>query len=93
MRLNPFNKAPLVGFINALRRWIECNMPKGITTKLIILNTHYVFNMVNDMVELIEVINKMELTSFLQDDAMNMFTVVSTTRTTKEIHVLWKGLD
>ncbi len=68
-------------------------MPKGITTKLIILNTHYVFNMVNDMVELIEVINKMELTSFLQDDAMNMFTVVSTTRTTKEIHVLWKGLD
>ncbi len=49
--------------------------------------------MVNDMVELIEVIDKMESTYFLQDDAMNMFIVVSTTRTTKEIHVVWKGLD
>jgi hypothetical protein len=93
MRLNPFNKASLVGFKNALRRWIECTMPKRIVAKLILLDTHYVFNMVNDMVELLEVIEKMELASFLQDDAMNMFTMVSTTHTTKEVPVVWKGLD
>jgi hypothetical protein len=37
------------------------------------------YDMVNDMVKILEVINKMESISFLQDDTTNTFVVVSTT--------------
>jgi hypothetical protein len=65
MRLNPFDKALLPCFKIVLKRWIESTIPKGITTKSIILDTHYMYDRVNDMVELLDVIDKIDLISFL----------------------------
>jgi hypothetical protein len=45
------------------------------------------------MVELLDVIDKMNSTSFLQDDSISIFTIVSTTHTIKEVPVVWKGLN
>jgi hypothetical protein len=45
------------------------------------------------MVELLDVIDKRGLISLLQDEAMNIFIVVSTTHTTKKMPIVWKGLD
>jgi hypothetical protein len=59
-RLNPSNKAPLAGFKIALKRSVESTTLEGITTKSIILNTHYMYDKVNDMAELLNVIDKME---------------------------------
>jgi hypothetical protein len=60
MRLNPFDEALLIGFKPTLKRWIESIVLEGITPKFIHLDTHYMYDMVNDMVEILEVINKME---------------------------------
>lgn len=48
------------------------------------------YDRVNDMVELLDVINKMESTSFLQEDGTSTFIVVSTTHTIKEVLVMWR---
>jgi hypothetical protein len=93
MRLNPFDEALLACFKTTLRRWIESITLEGITPKFIHLDTHYMYDMVNDMVEILEVINKMESISFLQDNATSTFIVVSTTHTTKEVPIVWKCLD
>jgi hypothetical protein len=45
------------------------------------------------MVELLDVIDKRESISFLQDEATNTFIVVSTTHTMKKMPIVWKGLD
>jgi hypothetical protein len=44
------------------------------------------------MVELLDVIDKRESISFMQDETMNTFIVVSTTNTTKKMPIVWKGL-
>jgi hypothetical protein len=93
MRLNPFDKAPPIGFKIALKRWIESIILKGIATESILLGIHYMYDKVNDIVELLDVIDKMDSTSFLQDDNTITFTIVLTTHTIKEVHVVWKGLN
>jgi len=74
--IESFNEALPLGFKTTLKRWIESIILEGITPKF----------MVNDMVEILEVINKMESISFLQDDTTSTFVVVSTTHTTKEFY-------
>lgn len=74
-----------------MKKWIENIALEAIFVESILLNTHYMFDRVNDMAELLDVIDKRELASFLQDNAMNIFIVVSTTHTTKEVPIVWKG--
>ncbi len=93
MKLNPFDKTLLTCFKIALKRWIESTIPEGITTESILLDTHYMYDKVNDMVELLNVIDRMHSTSFLQDNNTSTFIVVSTTHTIKKVFVVWKGLD
>jgi hypothetical protein len=83
MRLNPSNETLFAGFKIALKRWIKGIIPKGIAIKFIFLDTRYMYDMVNDMVELLDVINKTNSTSFLQDDGTSIFTIVSTTHIIK----------
>jgi len=45
------------------------------------------------MVELLDVIDKRESISFLQDETANTFIVIVTTHTTKKMPIVWKGLD
>jgi hypothetical protein len=91
--LNPFDETLPAGFKITLKRLIENITLKGITPKFIYLDTHYMYDMVNDMVEILEFINKMELISFLQNNTTNTFVVVSTTHTTKEVSIVWKCPD
>jgi hypothetical protein len=57
------------------------------------LDTHYMYNKVNGMAELLDVLDKMDWTSFLQDDNTNTFNVVSTFHIIKKVLVVWKGSD
>ncbi len=91
MRLNPSDEILHVGFKIALRKWIGSVALKVIASKSILLDMHYMFDKVNDMVELLVVINKKELIFFLQDNAMITFDVVSTTHTIKDVPIVWKG--
>ncbi len=59
MRLNPFDKAPPIGFKTTLKRWIKSIVPEGIAVDSILLDTHYMYDKVNDMVELLDVLDKM----------------------------------
>ncbi len=80
-----------VGFKIALRKWIRSVALKAIVTKSISLEMHYMFDKVNDMVELLIIIDKKELVFFWQDNVMITFDVVSTTHTTKDVPIVWKG--
>jgi len=93
MILNPFNEALPISFKTALKRWIKSIAPKGITVESILLDTHFMYDKVNDMAKLLVVINKTNSTSFLQDDDTSTFIIVSMTHIIKEVHVAWKGLD
>jgi len=89
--LNPFDETLLACFKIALKRWIENIIPRGITIESILLDTHYMYDRVNDMVELLDVIDKTDITSFLQDNSTSIFIVVSTTHIIKEVLLVWKG--
>ncbi len=93
MRLNPSNEASLISFKIALKRWIESTILEGIVVKSILLDTHYMYDKVNDLVELLDVIDKTNLVSFLQDDGTSTFIVVSTMHTIKEVLVVWKSFN
>jgi hypothetical protein len=89
--LNPFDETLLACFKITLKRWIESIIPRGITIESILLDTHYMYDRVNDMVELLDVIDKTDITSFLQDNNTSIFIVVSTTHIIKEVLLVWKG--
>jgi hypothetical protein len=65
MKLNPSDEAPPLSFKITFKRWIGSIAPKGILAKCIHLDTHYMYDRVNDMVELLHVIDKTYSTSFL----------------------------
>jgi hypothetical protein len=93
MRLNPSNEASHASFKTTLKRWIKSISPKGIAVESILLDTHYMYDKVNDMVEFLDVIDKTESSSFLQDDVISTFDVMLTTHTIKEVPIVWKGSD
>jgi hypothetical protein len=84
-RLNPFDETLLACFKIALKRWIESIIPRGITIESILLDTHYMYDKVNNTVELLDVIDKTNITSFLQDNSTSIFIVVSTTHIIKKV--------
>jgi len=47
-----------------LKIWIENIVLKAIVAESILLNTHYMFDMLDDMAELLDVIDKRELVHF-----------------------------
>jgi len=65
MRLKPFNETLPSSFKTTLKRWIGSIAPKGILAECIHLETHYMYDRVNDMVELLDVIDKIDSTYFL----------------------------
>jgi hypothetical protein len=65
MKLNPSNEASPACFKIALNRWIKNIVPEGIITESNLLDTHYMYDRVNDMTKLLDVIDKMDTTSFL----------------------------
>jgi hypothetical protein len=48
-----------------LKKWIENVILEAIAAESILLNTHYMFDMFDDMAEFLDVIDKRELVSFL----------------------------
>lgn len=90
-RLNPFDKTLLASFKSPLRRWIESIAPRGISIKSILLDTHYMFNMVNDMVKILEVIDKKSRPFFCKM-VLRALLLWFPQHTTKEVPIVRKGL-
>jgi hypothetical protein len=89
---NPFDDdASPSKFTIALKKWITNVASKTIITKFITLDTHYKYDRFNDMVKLLNVVNKREIVSYLQDDTTSIIVVISTIHTTREIPIVWKG--
>jgi hypothetical protein len=74
-------------FQNYIERWIESIVREGIVIKSIFLDIHYMYDKVNDMAKLLDKIN---WTSFLQDDGISTFNVASTIHIIKKVLVMWK---
>jgi hypothetical protein len=51
------------------------------------------YDRVNDMVKLLDVIDKTDSTSFWQDNCTSTFHVVSTMHIIKKVPIVWKGPD
>jgi hypothetical protein len=54
LKLNPSNEAPLVGFKQALEKWIQSGIPKDNAAMAISLNMHYKYDKVENMVGLLD---------------------------------------
>jgi hypothetical protein len=55
------------------------------------LDTHYKYDKVENMVGLLDVIDKESYTSFLMDDTIRTITIICTTHNTKDISIVWKS--
>jgi hypothetical protein len=93
LRLNPSNEAPHVGFKQALEKWIQSGTVEDNVLEAIMLDTNYKYDKVENMVDLLDVINKESCTLVLMDDATRTVIVIYTTHNTKNISTIWKGLD
>jgi hypothetical protein len=51
------------------------------------------YDIVDNMVGLLDVINKEFCTSFFMDDATSVIVVICTTHNTKDVLIIWKGLN
>jgi hypothetical protein len=49
----------------ALKKWINNTIPKAIATKSIFLEIHYKYDRLNNMVKLLDVIDKSKMVSYL----------------------------
>jgi hypothetical protein len=74
----------LRSFVFFFYNFRDYDLFNAITAEFITLDTHYKYDRFNDMVELLNVINKKETVSYLQDDTTSIIVVGSTTHTTKE---------
>jgi hypothetical protein len=93
LKLKPLDEAPPSRFKYVLKKWIQSGSVEDVTTKAIMLNSHYKYDKVDNMSGLLDVINKESLASFLQDDAIRTIAIVCTTHNTKDVPTIWKGLD
>ncbi len=89
-RLNPLDKMHPLGYKCPLEKWIQSGTFKKNVTETIMLENHYKFDWVDNMVALLDVINKEMITSFLQDNATSTITVICTSHITKDILAIWK---
>jgi hypothetical protein len=58
-----------------------------------LLDTHYKYDKVENMAGLLDVIDKESYTSFLMDDTTTTIIVVCITHSTKDVLIVWKGLN
>jgi len=93
IRLNPSNDASIAEFMTTLKKWRSSATLEAIAIEFIPLDARYKYDRLNDMTKLLNVVNKREMVSYLQDDTKSIIVVVSTTHTTKEIPIVWKGSD
>jgi hypothetical protein len=91
LRFNPSNEAPHVGFKCASEKWIQSETVEDNVVEPIILDIHYKYDKVENMVGLLDVINKESCTLFLMDDVTRTITIIYTTHSTKKISTIWKG--
>lgn len=82
MKLNPSDDALLIGF-NCLEKMDKQHRSRGYRYRVILLEIHYKYDRLNDMVELLNVIDKSKMVSYLQDNTTSTVIVTSTTHTTK----------
>jgi hypothetical protein len=90
---NPSDEAPLVGFKWALEKWIQNGTPKDNVVEAILLDIHYKYDKIENMVGLLDVIDKEFYTSFFMDDAIRSITIVCMIHSTKDVLTIWKGHD
>ncbi len=76
-----------------LHKWIENITLDGNATEAILLDSHYKFEKVDNMVGFLNVINREHMASFLHDDATRTITVVCTTHRVKDNPRMWIGLE
>jgi hypothetical protein len=93
LRLNPSNEAPSIGFKWALEKWIQSGALKDNAMESILLNTHYKYDKVENMAGLLDVVDKESCVSFLMDDATRIIIIIYTIHITKDVPIVWKGLD
>jgi hypothetical protein len=91
MKLNPLDEAPPMGFNCSLEKWIQSGNAKDVATEVVLLDNHYKYDKINNI--LLDVIDKELSTSFLHDDATRTITIICTTHSTKDVPIVWKGLD
>jgi hypothetical protein len=73
-----------------LEKWIQSGTSYENVTEAIMLESHYKFDQANNMVALLDVINKEMITSLLQDNATSTITVICISLITKDIVTIWK---
>jgi hypothetical protein len=93
LRLNSSNKDPHVGFKWALDKWIQSGTSKDNVAEAILLDTHYKYDKVENKAGLLDVIGKESCVSLLMDDSTRIIIIIYTTHNTKDIMIVWKGLD
>jgi hypothetical protein len=62
-------------------------------TEAILLDTHYKYDIIENMAGLLDVINKESSTLFLMDDVTRTIAIICTTHNMKDILTIWKGPD
>jgi hypothetical protein len=75
-----------------MQKWIQSGTPEDNAVEAILLDIHYKYDRVENMVGLLDVINKESCTSVLMDDTTMNIVVVCTTHNTKDVPTIWKGL-
>jgi uncharacterized protein YicC (UPF0701 family) len=93
MRLNSSNEALPMGFKRALQKWIQSRTSEGNAIEAILLDSHYKFERIDNIVSLLDVINKEQMTSFLHDNAIRKIAIVCATHIIKDNPRVWTGLD
>jgi hypothetical protein len=92
LKFNPLDEAPLVGFKQALEEWIQSGTLEDNVIEAILLDTHYKYYRVVNMVGLLDVINKESCALFLMDDATMTIVVICTTHNTKDVPIIRNSL-
>jgi hypothetical protein len=65
MKQNPSYEAPPLGFKRSLEKWIHSASAKDVAKELILLDNHYKYDKVDNMLGPLDFINKESSTSFL----------------------------
>jgi len=93
LRLNPSYEASPIGFKRILEKCIQSGTPKENAMEAILLDIHYKYDRVENMVGLLDVVNKESCALFFMDDVTRTIAMVCTTHNMKDVSIAWKGLD
>jgi len=92
-RLNPLDKMHPLGFKCSLEKWIQSGISKENVVEAILLEIHYKFDQIDNMITMLDVIDKETATSFLQNNVTSIIAVICTTHIAKDVPTIWKGFD